>query len=60
MTLIIHIDQMTIDEEEIKRACVEIDGVCKGEAYSYPAATSDATIESEVQADLTALGYTWS
>lgn len=45
--------------ESFKQVEVKINGALISERYSYPTTTADATIDSEVQADLTAKGYTW-
>jgi len=46
-------------DENVKTVSVEIDGACIKETYSYDAGITDATIRSEIEADLTAKGYTW-
>jgi len=59
MTLEIVIMEKTIGEDTVKVACTKIDGTCCGEAYTYPLETENSVIESEVEADLTAKGFTW-
>jgi len=45
---------------QVKEVHVLIDGKEINVDYSYDSAVADATIESEVQADLTDRGYTWT
>jgi len=64
MALTINITTETIEdydgnEENIKAVTVEIDGEQIKESYSYANNIDDTTIESEVQDDLTAKGYSW-
>ena len=65
VTLNVVITQYTINEEDIKCACAAIDKgtgdgyCCTNESYTYPDATSDATIRSEIESDLTDKGFTW-
>ena len=60
MTLVINIIPETIEGEDIKKVDCHVDGIDIGEYYSYPDTTSDATINTEVEADLTAKVYTWA
>lgn len=46
--------------ETVKEVCVAVDGTDIHEYYTYPDSTADATIQTEVEADLTAKGYTWT
>jgi len=59
MALQITITPETIGSENIKSVECHINNQDIGEYYSYPSTTDDATINSEVEADLTAKGYTW-
>lgn len=64
MALTINITQITEQDydgvnETIKEVNCDIDGVTLKEYYSYPTSTADTTINTEVEADLTAKGYTW-
>ena len=64
MSIQININEITEpdydgNDETIKEVTVEIDNVRIKEFYSYPQTTENATIESEVEADLTAKGYSW-
>ena len=65
MALVITITPTTLNNpfggtEDVKLVTCEINGAKITEEYSYPQSTADATIESEVEADLTAKGYTWT
>lgn len=59
MTLLITVNVETDGEESWKEATCSIDGIKLNEEYSYDISTTDETIESEVEADLTTKGYTW-
>lgn len=64
MAISINITQVTNQDydgvdETVKEVTVDIDGKRIKEYYSYSNTVEDTTIESEVQDDLTAKGYTW-
>lgn len=47
------------ESESVKSVCAKINVVVIREYYTYPDSTSDSTIQSEVETDLTNKGYTW-
>lgn len=64
MTLNITITEVTNQDydgidETVKEVTCEINGVKLKEYYCYENTVENATINSEVEADLTAKGYSW-
>ena len=59
ITVIVVEDDSTTPIEQWKEATCSINGEKIPEEYTYDIDATDATIETEVEADLSAKGYTW-
>lgn len=62
MALVVTIEQISVENfdggtDQIKKVSASINGTVTKHEWAYPTITSDATIEAEVAADLTAKGY---